>query len=294
MYCKSCTQKIDEDSKFCKYCGAKVTNEIKADVDGIKLKNIFHGIYITLQSNSQYTKEEFDEDFDCFKNYENKVFSNNDFYKILVDVVFYSGFKASTVEKYLRVIHSYFDDYKKVLKYNKEQVDIIKNDSNMIRNRNKIDACIKNAVKLEQIINKYGSVQNYINSFNPNLSDECLLRLKNRLEKDFSFIGDTTSYHVMTDIGLNVLKPDRVILRIFYRLGLLDNETDLFGAVKVGRSFSLILNLPIRYIDIIFVSYGQLNLAKLECICSEKNPKCYKCGANVYCNYANQVINRGF
>ena len=89
----------------------------------------------------------------------------------------------------------------------------------------------------------------------------------------------------MTDIGLNVLKPDRVILRIFYRLGLIDNEEDLFSAVKVGRLFSRETKLPIRYIDIIFVSYGQLNQEKMECICSEKNPKCLKCGVKNYCNY---------
>lgn len=155
----------------------------------------------------------------------------------------------------------------------------------MIRNKIKIDACVENALKLEQLVDKYGSIEKYIKSFTPNSSDECLFRLKNSLEKNFSFIGGTTSYHFMTDIGLNVLKPDRVILRIFYRLGFLDNKNDLFGAVKTGRAFSRALNIPIRYIDIIFVTYGQLNQAKLECICSEKTPKCLKCGANKYCNY---------
>lgn len=212
--------------------------------------------------------------------------SNNDYYKLLVDIIFYSGFKASTVGKYLDTIHSYFSDYKDVMTYTPEKLEQIKNDPKMIKNKAKIAACFKNAGRIDEIVRKYGSVQSYINSFEPNLNDDCLFKLKKSLEKNFSFLGGVTSYHFMTDIGLNVLKPDRVIIRIFNRLGLIENEHDLFGAVKIGRAFSSATNLPIRYIDIVFVMYGQLNQERLECICSEKNPKCQKCGVKSYCKYS--------
>lgn len=90
----------------------------------------------------------------------------------------------------------------------------------------------------------------------------------------------------MMDIGLQVLKPDRVISRIFNRLGLIENDKDLLGVVQAGRAFSKVTNLPIRLIDIIFVMYGQLDQEGLECICSEKNPKCEKCGIKSECLYA--------
>ena len=212
--------------------------------------------------------------------------SNNDFYKILVDIIFYSGFKASTVDKYLDAIHACFPDYNVVMNYSPENIESIKNDSRMIKNRAKIDACVKNAYQIEGIIKKYGSVQSYIDFYDPNLNDDCLFELKKSLEKNFSFIGGVTSYHFLTDIGLNVLKPDRVILRIFNRLGLIKNDKDLFGAVKIGRAFSTATNLPIRYIDIIFVIYGQLGLEKIESICTEINPKCQKCGILEDCLYA--------
>lgn len=279
---------IDDDSIFCKYCGVKVIEERTYSLDGEKLSSIFQRVYDTLYSNSSYTKMEFDEKFDLYKNYENKVMSNNDYYQMLVDIIFYSGFKASTVDKYLDTIHTYFSDYKVAMNYGIEQAVQIKNDSSMIQNNTKIDACIKNAKRMDDIVSKYGSVQAYIDSYKPNISDDNLFKLKKSLEKNFSYIGEVTSYHFMTDIGLNVLKPDRVILRIFYRLGLIENENDLFGAVKIGRAFSTATNLPIRYIDIIFVMYGQLNLEKLECICSEKNPKCQKCGVKIDCHYAKQ------
>lgn len=161
----------------------------------------------------------------------------------------------------------------------------------MIQNKAKIEACIQNAKKVSEIIDKYGSVRCYIESFSPNSSDEALNKLKRSLESKFSFLGGVTSYHFLTDIGLNVLKPDRVILRIFKRLGLIEGEKDLLGAVKMGRAFSKANDVPIRFIDIIFVLFGQLNQEKLECICSEKNPKCHKCGVKSECLFVKGMEN---
>jgi DNA-3-methyladenine glycosylase I len=287
--CRSCTKSINEDSVFCKYCGAKNTTIKASLLDDKKLASIFQRISKTLISNSAYTEKEFEDKFNIYKSFENRTMSNNDYYRIIVDIVFYSGFRASTVEKYIDVIHAYFPDYKVVRKYDAEQIEQIKNDPKMLRNKSKINACVKNAEKIEEIAGKFGSVQAYIDSFEPKSNDDCLFKLKKDLEKNFSFLGEVTSYHFMTDIGLNVLKPDRVISRIFYRLGLIENENDLYGAVKVGRAFSKATDQPIRYIDVIFVLFGQLNLGNFDCICSEKNPKCQKCGIVLDCNYG--VVN---
>ncbi|WP_094226858.1 hypothetical protein [Methanolobus psychrotolerans] len=62
----------------------------------------------------------------------------------------------------------------------------------------------------------------------------------------------------MTEIGLPVLKPDRVITRIFKRIGLIESEDQLLKTVIHGRKFSQETGLPIRYIDIIFAIYGQM------------------------------------
>jgi len=247
-----------------------------------ELSDIFTRVRDTLIENSEYNLNEFNDDY--YKNAKKEHLTDNDYYKILVYVAFYSGFRASTVGKHLPVINNYFPNYETVMFYDENMFIKIFNDRSMIRHEKKIRACINNAKKINEIIKHYGSFENYIDSFEPNKNDNNLLALKRNLEK-FDFLGGITVYHFMKDIGLEVIKPDRVLMRIFKRLNLIYDEDYLFGAVKVGRLFSQANNLPIGYIDMIFVLYGQLNVPKIKCICSEKNPKCNICGAKMYCNY---------
>lgn len=92
----------------------------------------------------------------------------------------------------------------------------------------------------------------------------------------------------MTDIGLPVLKPDRVMSRIFIRLGLLQNKKQLLKAVLQGRKFAEATKHPIRYIDIVFVKYGQDSSKDYgidQGICLEKKPRCSACGVQAHCVY---------
>jgi DNA-3-methyladenine glycosylase I len=91
----------------------------------------------------------------------------------------------------------------------------------------------------------------------------------------------------MTDIGLPVLKPDRVISRIFFRLGIINDENDLAGTVLQGKKFADATGLPIRYIDIVFVAYGQVQSLEFGIdrgICLDK-PRCDECGLRKHCRY---------
>lgn len=91
---------------------------------------------------------------------------------------FYSGFKASTVDRYLEKIRLHFPDYRSVSNYSLIEIEEIKNDPNMKRNKSQIDACIKNAKKVSEIVGKYSSIKNYIDFFDPNSSDNALYMLK--------------------------------------------------------------------------------------------------------------------
>jgi len=289
--CSSCNKNIDDDSVYCKYCGKKVLESITFEFSKEKLRDIFFKVEDTLFRNSKYTKEEFEINFAYFRNYktyEQMNLNDNEYYTMLVDIIFYSGFRASVVSRKIDIIHSYFSNYEIVNKYSSEDIEKICNDSKMIKNRLKIEACIKNAKRFKEIVNKYGSFKEYIDFHSPDLSEDALYNFKRNLEKNFSYIGGITSYHFMTDIGLNVLKPDRVILRIFERLGLIEYRNDYIGAIKAGRAFSQATELSIRYIDIIFVLYGQLDNDDIMTICSEQNPKCDICGVNHVCNYHKQ------
>lgn len=93
----------------------------------------------------------------------------------------------------------------------------------------------------------------------------------------------------MTDIGLPVLKPDRVITRIFKRLGLINDENALLATVIHGRKFGEATGYSIRFIDIPLVKYGQQgegDMLKVKGgICLEENPKCNDCGLKTYCSF---------
>ncbi len=159
-------------------------------------------------------------------------------------------------------------------------------DKGIISNERKIRACIKNAQKFDDIVKRYGSFAGYVESFGDLDQESVLTALKEDLMK-FGFLGIRTAYHFMLDMGLNVWKPDRVISRILYRLGLIDNKEDIEKAVRVGREISIKVDLPIRYLDIVFVKYGQEGAEAPfgldNGICLRNNPRCHLCGIKEYC-----------
>jgi DNA-3-methyladenine glycosylase I len=140
---------------------------------------------------------------------------------------------------------------------------------------------------MKAIIEQHGSFANYVKSFAPLESFENLLLFKEELEGRFAYLGGTTVYHMLADIGMPVLKPDRVICRIFKRLGLIEAESQLLKTVLQGRKFAEATGLPIRYIDIVFVTYGQLRSVEFGIdrgICLNK-PRCAECGLRQSCNW---------
>jgi DNA-3-methyladenine glycosylase I len=97
----------------------------------------------------------------------------------------------------------------------------------------------------------------------------------------------------MMDIGLPVMKPDRVVARIFYRLGLIPREkiqydSDAEAVVRQGEQFANATGHPIRYIDIVFVCYGQvrsLDIGLAQGICLKDRPGCKVCKVTNDCDY---------
>lgn len=228
--------------------------------------------------------------FEDFKKINYKSLPTDDtVFKTIVGIVFYSGMKAATVTNRLPAIYEYLGDYKKAIHLDSQKM---LNDNRIICNKKKILGCIANAKEFDKIIKQYGSFSNYLRSFG-NLDDlEILDRIKSDFKKRFEYIGKITTYHLMTELGLNVLKPDRVICRIFERLGFIQNKDDITGAVEVGRKIAEATKQPIRYVDIIFVKYGQEGNEegfglKDGGICLDK-PRCDQCSITRYCNYYNE------
>jgi DNA-3-methyladenine glycosylase I len=224
---------------------------------------------------------------DKFKRFESRELTDDQYFSILVFVAFYSGFRAATVTSKRSIIQRHFPSWKAVSSFTEEDIEKIIHDPEMISHKGKIRACVANAKTFSLFISKHGSIKNYIDSYSPTESFENLLLFKEALEASFAYLGGITVYHFMTDIGLPVLKPDRVMSRIFERLGLLENQGQLLKAVIQGRKFAAATGLPIRYIDIVFVAYGQVKSEEIgisEGICLKK-PRCSECSIQKYCGF---------
>lgn len=253
-------------------------------------KGVFDGVESRLMRLGSANKPEAEvrAELDKFKSFGGRTLTDDDYFSILVFVAFYSGFKAATVTAKRCVIKAHFPDWRTVAAYTEADIQRVIDDAKMISREGKIRACVANANVMGALIAQHGSFRQYVDSFAPSESFESLLLLKESLSASFAYLGGVTVYHFMTDIGLPVLKPDRVICRIFTRLGLLENEDQLLKAVLQGRKFAEATGHPIRYIDIVFVAYGQVQSMEFgieQGICL-KAPRCGECGVKRYCNYA--------
>jgi DNA-3-methyladenine glycosylase I len=253
-------------------------------------KAIFDAVEATVLEigSKKVPREQILKELEYFKHLEGRTFTDDEYYTMLVHIVFYAGFKAQTVTDKIGVINQHLPSYKTVADYGAREMELILNDELMIRNRGKVQGCIANAKEFKKIIHKHGSFQKYIDSFAANKSDANLFRLKEALERRFAWLSVTTSLHFLTDIGMAVLKPDRVIRRIFNRLGLAEEDAAPMVIIDEGRKFAQATGLPIRYIDIIFVAYGQMQTREFGLergICLEKNPSCSACGVSEHCEY---------
>jgi DNA-3-methyladenine glycosylase I len=165
--------------------------------------------------------------------------------------------KASTVTEKLPAIKKYFNDYKTAKSFSELEVNTILKDQNTIHYKRKIEACISNAITFDKLLKRYGTFTNYLESFG-NLQEDRTLDLLKKDLMQFDYIGPITAYHVMLDLGLNVWKPDRVIRRILFRLGFINDKDNIEQSIMVGKEFAHQIKEPIRYIDIVMVKYGQM------------------------------------
>lgn len=255
-------------------------------------KAIFDAVESTLfeVGSRLVSREQILAELEPYKHVAGKRFTDDECYTMLVHIVFYSGFKAQTVTDKLPIIDGHFPDYRVVADYDEQTVNFILSDPQMIRHKGKIAACIHNAKTFREIVGKHGSFQAWLDSFPATNFDEAIRKEYQNL---FEFLGPRTSFHFMTDLGFPVLKPDRVIERIFKRLALVENtlanESLYLSLIQEGRKFAEATGHPIRYIDVVFVIYGQDQTKEVGLehgICLDKRPSCSLCGVAEYCSYS--------
>ena len=294
-FCPHCGGKVLPDHRFCASCGTRQdfgfldSDKVQTPEprpNQIDFKDLFQKMESTLRRQSSLSNEDFDKHFGRFKTFDYKNDTDEELYWKIVQVVFYSGMTAATVTKRLPAIKKYFGSYRSAMDFGESDIKEMMNDKAIIRHEKKIKGCIRNAKRFSEIVKDHGSFGHYVESFGNLSEDATLEKLRKDLMK-FEFLQLRGAYHLMLDMGLNVWKPDRVICRVLYRLGLIDSKNDIEKAVEVGRNVAVKVALPIRYIDIVFVKYGQKGAEEPfgldDGICLEKNPRCHLCGIREYC-----------
>ena len=149
------------------------------------------------------------------------VYDDRLLFEMLVLEFFQSGLNWLTILKKREGFKKAFDNFDvvKISKYKSEKINELMNNSDIIRNRAKIDAAIENAKIFIQIQKEFGSFSNYIWSFTNNkvvkysgihtqsaLSDTISKDLKHRGMKR---MGSITIYSYLQAIGvINDHEPD--------------------------------------------------------------------------------------
>jgi DNA-3-methyladenine glycosylase I len=233
---------------------------------------------------------------DEYKHFEGSRYTDDECYTKLVHIIFYAGFRAATVTQKIPILNKWFPRYEDVASYSESDIHSIMADVEMIRHESKIRACVTNARTFKSIVSEHGSFQNYVDSFDATRSPANWNRLRDNLRARFDRMGRITPYHFMMDVGLPLMKPDIVVSRIFYRLGLIEREkistdVDADAVVEQGRRFASVTGHPIRYIDIVFVCYGQVRTEEIGiergvCLGDKFTPSCKLCKVTNECrNY---------
>jgi len=140
-------------------------------------------------------------------------------FELLILESFQAGLSWLTILKKRAYFREAFDhfDYNKIADYSTHKINQLLNNPNIIRNKKKIDAAIKNASAFKQIQKEYGSFNNYfwaftdfkpiINSWKNASEVPAKTSLSDKISKDmkqkgFTFFGSTICYSFMQAVGM--------------------------------------------------------------------------------------------
>lgn len=190
----------------------------------------------------------------------------------------------------------------------------------------KDEGCFRNEPDLKLVINAARTIER-LKSFNPQRtildhimrrvreweSTEALREIHAQMLATLQF-GLVTTFHLMTELGLPVVKPDRVVNRAAIRMGLIEEytagkytyplsvtiTTDQASALGQKQEFNWALQeefrklseasgMAMRTLDFVVVKLGQepdeVN-GFARTICAEQTPLCHLCSVKKDCEFA--------
>ena len=212
----------------------------------------------------------------------NKNLPDSYFFEDLVRDIHNAGMKAKVVTSKLPHIKKAFSnfDINQVADYTDEDFERLLNNPNIIHHRRKLNDCITNARTMRDLSKQYGSFGEFLDQHKDNFEE-----LKERI-LGFRSVGNAVALDYLKDIGMDFIKPDIHVLRIFSRLGLISSENEFNEAILVAEAFKKATNERLSVIDAVFWMYGGGGDGHLQkAICNKNNPLCGECPVTKYCLY---------
>ena len=207
------------------------------------------------------------------------------FYQQLVGTIHVSGYRVSILRNRWDDIKKAFSNYDvyKVSRYTDRDFKKMMQNPKLIKNERKLRACIENAKIMKDISEKYGSFGEYLERNKTNLK-----KLKEDLIKKFHYLGNVLVLEYLKEIGIDSIKPDVHVVRVMYRLCLIDSEKmspeNIDKVIEVASKMSQSTKEKLSVIDAIFWMYGGSgdNHVK-KAMCSKNKPLCRECPLMEYC-----------
>ena len=140
-------------------------------------------------------------------------FDDKYLYEMLILESFQAGLSWECVLNKRESFRKAYDnfDLNKVISYDENKINELLSNKDIIRNRRKINASIKNSIVFKAIVDEYGSFYNYLKTFTDNntiyetdkitnvLSDAISKDLQNR---GMTFVGSVIIYSYLQAIGV--------------------------------------------------------------------------------------------
>lgn len=140
-------------------------------------------------------------------------FNEQNLFEMFILEMFQAGLSWECILNKKKAFEKAYDNFNinKIIKYDNNKINELLNNKDIIRNRLKITASIKNAIIFKQIQNEYGTFHAYLKKFTKDkiyyeinqtkspLSDTISKDLK---RKGMSFVGSVTIYSYLQAIGV--------------------------------------------------------------------------------------------
>ena len=197
-------------------------------------------------------------------------------------MIFQSGVRGAVWQKYEPEIRKEFRDYnvRKVARYTQKDVERMLANPRMLKNRRKIEACIHNAKEMVAISKEYNGFWHFLDS-------DSIENLVEKLKSNLKFMGYTNAYAFLRYVGMEVIKPDLNVVRVLFRLGLIDSEKRSIETYKqiqeVGKRMAEASGVRMAIIDYTLYLFGSGEKPFVRYAVCGLKPRCEECPVEQYC-----------